>query len=165
MLAKIAALHVVCVGRGPHRDPGRAASHECFAPMCELLHTASANQTCDGTILLWEQAPLVLNAQRPPITGVPGAQIGGPLSGGTRLRSQGRVVRRPPRFRTIHVRPKDLPVLPRQPQRAVSWLNGVPVGAGVPAAQQAKPQPRRRRSYSSSEPTRSEFGGNPHPPE
>ena len=35
----------------------------------------------------------------------------------------------------------------------------------VPAAQQAKPQPRRRRSYSSSEPTRSEFGGNPHPPE
>src|SRR5215467_4172578 len=39
------------------------------------------------------------------------------------------------------------------------------VGAGVPAAQQAKPQPRRRRSYSSSEPTRSEFGGNPDPPE
>src|SRR5215475_6556456 len=50
--------------------------------MCELLHTASANQTCDSTILLWEQAPLGLNAQRPPITGVPGAQIGGPFSGG-----------------------------------------------------------------------------------
>src|SRR5262245_62993559 len=35
------------------------------------------------------------------------------------------------------------------------------VGAGTPAAQQAKPQPRQRRSYSSSEPTRSQFGGNP----
>src|SRR5215468_3776836 len=34
--------------------------------MCELLHTASANQTCDSTILLLEQAPLALNAQRPP---------------------------------------------------------------------------------------------------
>src|SRR5437899_10343454 len=37
MLAKIAALHVVCVGHGPHRNPVPAASHECFAPMCELL--------------------------------------------------------------------------------------------------------------------------------
>src|SRR5262249_43836574 len=37
-----------------------------FRPMCELLHTASANQTCDSTILLLEQAPLALNAQRPP---------------------------------------------------------------------------------------------------
>jgi ABC transporter substrate binding protein len=62
--------------------------------MCELLHTASANQTCDSTILLWEQAPLGLNAQRPPITGVPGAQIGGPFSGETRLRTQGRAAAR-----------------------------------------------------------------------
>src|SRR5215468_10756320 len=31
------------------------------------------------------------------------------------------------------------------------------VGAGVPAAQAGKPQPRRRRLYSSSEPTRSEL--------
>ena len=85
--------------------------------MCELLHTASANQTCDNMILLLEQAPLALNAQRPPITGVPGAQIGGPLSGGTRLRSQGRVVRRPASIqnnsgllRKIQVCPKDLPI-------------------------------------------------------
>src|SRR5262245_45793171 len=28
------------------------------------------------------------------------------------------------RFRTIQVHPKDLPVLPWQPQRAVRWLNG-----------------------------------------
>src|SRR5262249_60603106 len=52
-----------------------------FRPMCELLHTASANQTCDSTILLLEQAPLALSALRPPITGVPGVQIGGPLCG------------------------------------------------------------------------------------
>ena len=45
-LAKIAALIV---------KPGRAASHECFAPMCELLHTVSANQTCNSTILLLGQ--------------------------------------------------------------------------------------------------------------
>src|SRR5262249_502401 len=96
-LAKIAALHVVCVGHGLHRscDPGRAASHECFAPMCELLHTASANQACDSTILLWEQAPLALNGQTPPITGVRGARMGGPLWGGAPLRSQGGVARRP----------------------------------------------------------------------
>src|SRR5215831_1645734 len=103
MLAKIAALHVVCVGRGPHRDPGRAASHECFAPMCELLHTASANQTCDSTILLWEQAPLALNAQRPPITGVPGAPaFGGNPPCALRVGSRGG----PPRFRTIKVAPR-----------------------------------------------------------
>src|SRR5215471_6327497 len=60
--------------------------------MCELLHTASANQTCDSTILLWEQAPLALNAQRPPITGVPGA----PALGGTRpaLSGSGRAAAR-----------------------------------------------------------------------
>jgi len=63
------------------RETRRAPSHECFVPMCELLHTVSANQTCNSTILLLEQAPLALNAQRPPITGVPGAQIGGPLWG------------------------------------------------------------------------------------
>src|SRR5262249_50880247 len=28
--------------------PRRPASHECFAPMCELLHTVSANQTCNS---------------------------------------------------------------------------------------------------------------------
>src|SRR5262249_7209119 len=28
--------------------PRRSASHECFAPMCELLHTVSANQTCNS---------------------------------------------------------------------------------------------------------------------
>src|SRR5262249_48411946 len=60
--------------------------------MCELLHTASANQTCDSTILLWEQAPLALNAQRPPITGVPGA----PALGGIRpaLSGSGRAAAR-----------------------------------------------------------------------
>src|SRR5215471_15790571 len=104
-LAKIAALHVVCVVHGPHRscDPGRAASHECFAPMCELLHTASANQACDSTILLWEQAPLALNAQRPPITGVPGA----PAFGGIRpaLSGSGRAAARldSEQFRTIQI--------------------------------------------------------------
>ena len=85
--------------------------------MCELLHTVSANQTCNSTILLLGHAPLALNAQRPPITGVPRAQIGGPLSGGTRLRSQGWVMRRPASIqnnsgllRKIQVRPKDLPI-------------------------------------------------------
>src|SRR5262245_25951827 len=29
-------------------NPRRPASHECFAPMCELLHTVSANQTCNS---------------------------------------------------------------------------------------------------------------------
>jgi hypothetical protein len=43
-----------------------------FRPMCELLHTVSANQTCNGTSLLLRQAPLALNAQRSPIPGVPG---------------------------------------------------------------------------------------------
>jgi hypothetical protein len=62
-LAKIAALHVVIV------RPRTGSVPRVFRPMCELLHTASANQTCDSTILLWEQAPLALNAQRPPITG------------------------------------------------------------------------------------------------
>ena len=38
-LAKIAALIV---------KPRRAASHECFAPMCELLHTVRAAQTCSS---------------------------------------------------------------------------------------------------------------------
>ena len=65
-LAKIAALHLVCVGHG-----GRVASHECFAPMCELLHTVSANQTCNSTILLLGQARVALNVQRPPITDRP----------------------------------------------------------------------------------------------
>jgi hypothetical protein len=92
-LAKIAALIV---------KPRRAASHECFAPMCELLHTVSANQTCNSTIPLLGQAPLALNAQRPPITGVPGAQIGSPLWGGTRLCSQGRVVPRPASIQADH---------------------------------------------------------------
>src|SRR5207248_10953355 len=45
-LAKIAALRVVCVGHGPHRsgNPRSAASHEHFAPLCELLHRARAAQ-------------------------------------------------------------------------------------------------------------------------
>ena len=83
-----------------------------FCPMCELLHTASANQTCDSTILLWEQAPLALNAQRPPITGVPGA----PAFGGIRPALSGSVVRRTASIqnnsgllRKIQVCPKDLP--------------------------------------------------------
>jgi hypothetical protein len=75
------------------------------------------------------RAALALNARRPPITGGPGpfiklrrvlinAQIGGPLSGQTRLRrAQGRVVRRPTSIqnnsgllRPIQVCPKDLPI-------------------------------------------------------
>src|SRR6516164_513121 len=37
-----------------------------------------------------------------------------------------------PRFRTIQVHPKDLLVLPREPRRAVSWLNGFRRGAHGP---------------------------------
>ena len=40
--------------------------------MCELLHTASANQTCSSVD---RAGPLALNAQRPPITGVPGVRL------------------------------------------------------------------------------------------
>src|SRR5262245_6318146 len=74
-----------------------------FRPMCELLHTTSANQTCDSTILLLEQAPLALNALRPPITGVPGAQIGGPLCGEPACALRVGSCGGPPRFRTIQV--------------------------------------------------------------
>src|SRR5262245_53845719 len=52
-----------------------------FRPICELLQTAIVAQICDSTILLFEQAPLALISLIPPITGVPGAQIGGPLCG------------------------------------------------------------------------------------
>jgi len=40
--------------------------------MCELLHTVSANQTCSSVD---RAGPLALNAQRPPITGVPGVRL------------------------------------------------------------------------------------------
>jgi hypothetical protein len=43
--------------------------------MCELLHTVSANQTCSSVDPSFGAGPLALNAQRPPITGVPGAFI------------------------------------------------------------------------------------------
>src|SRR5262245_45549605 len=116
-------------------EPPWAASHECFAPMCELLHTVSANQTCNSTILLFGRGPLALNAQRPPITGVPHAQIGGPLSAGTRLRSQGRSCGGPRRFRTIQVcsekfrpAPRPCPSARWQAERAAETLRGPAAG-------------------------------------
>src|SRR5262249_4459087 len=95
-------------------NPASAASHECFAPMCELLHTVSANQTCSSVESLFWGGPAraectetadnwcfraFIEVRRVLIY----AQIGGPLSGQTPLRCP-RVGRaRPPRFRTIQV--------------------------------------------------------------
>src|SRR5262245_23504065 len=72
-LAKIAALHVVCVGHDPHRSstPHLQRPTSVSAPMCELLHTVSANQTCSSVDPSFGAGPLALNAQRPPITDVP----------------------------------------------------------------------------------------------
>ena len=82
--------------------------------MCELLHTGSANQACDSTILSLGTGPGRAECAETVDNWVPGAQIGGPLSGGTRLRSQGRVVRRPASIQNI----SGLPQGPAQPFRA-----------------------------------------------
>src|SRR5262249_62125320 len=43
--------------------PRWATTHECFVPMCELLHTVSANQTCNSTIP-WPPSALALDRKK-----------------------------------------------------------------------------------------------------
>jgi hypothetical protein len=61
---------------------------------------------------------------------LPATAVDGKFFGAGRDSAGGACVPLPPRFRTIQVYPKDLPVLPRQLQRAVSYVLRGSAGPG-----------------------------------
>ena len=72
-LAKIAALHVVCVGHGPHRSstPHLQRPTSVSRPCVNYFTQSAQIRHAVVWILSFRAGPLALNAQRPPITGVP----------------------------------------------------------------------------------------------
>ena len=86
-LAKIAALHLCASDMVDGQRPTSVSPPgvNCFTQSAQIRHAMVRS-------FFWDRPPLALNAQRPPITDGPGAQIGGPLWGEPRLHSQGRVV-------------------------------------------------------------------------
>src|SRR5262249_6696546 len=71
-LAKIGALHVVCIGHGPHRSsPPHLQRSTSVSRPCVNYFTQSAQIRHAVVWISFGAGPLALNAQRPPITGVP----------------------------------------------------------------------------------------------
>src|SRR6516164_5672258 len=72
-LAKIAALHEVCVRHGPHRSstPHLQRPTSVSRPCVNYFTQSAQIRHAVVWILSFRAGPLALNAQRPPITGVP----------------------------------------------------------------------------------------------